>query len=135
MADNIMLEIAKWLADQGAGTFHLDTNTGWGIYVINQPSGIDKVVLLTPTPAASDADIPTTRKSFQVMAVAKKTSDAYAKAKEVHDLMARQIAVQLETIYVFSFTATTSPYYLSRDDDKRARVVANYVAFARGNNV
>jgi len=135
MADTFMEELGKYLDAQGVGTYSLDSDTGWGIYVINQPSGIEKIVLITPTPGTSDPDIPTTSRNFQILTIARKTKLALDKAKEIYDLLARQTDVDLATIKVFSFTAVSDPFYLGRDDDKRARIASNYTAFARGSHV
>ncbi len=135
MPDTFMEEIGIYLAAQGVGTYGLDTDIDWGIYVINQPGAIEKVVLITPTPSTSDPDIPTTTRTFQVLTLARSTKEALDKAGEIHDLLARQIDVDLSSIKVFSFTAVSMPFYLGRDADKRARIAANYSAFAQGNHV
>jgi len=135
MADNFMDELAAYFQTNSVGTVGLNTNTGWGVYVIHQPGTIDKVVVITPFASVSDPDIPTTNRNFQVMVVAPSTKEALDKAKGVHDLLARKIAVQLTTIYVFSFSVSSMPNYAGQDERERARIVADYTAFARGSHV
>jgi len=125
-------ELGEWLEDQGVGTFGMDSGTGWGIYIINAPPEIKNSVIISPTPSASDGEIPVTRRNFQVMVLSENTASAMDKAKEIYNLLHRRWNIALPTLTCYNFTSVGMPSYLGIDEQERAMLVANYTAFVKG---
>jgi len=135
MEDNFFDELGKWLATQSVGTFGMDNGTGWGIYVLMSPPDIGKSIVLIPTPSASDPEIPTTRRNFQVLVLSSDPQESLDKARTIYNLLHRAWGVALTTIYCYNFTSTGMPFYLGMDEQERAEIVANYTAFLKGQKV
>ena len=132
MADTFLEEVGKYLGAQGVGTYGLDSGTGWGIYIYNHPAKIGKVVLLTPSQAPPDPEIPMTTWNIQVLFKSKSGKEIVDQAKVVYDLLHRQENVTLVTMIVDRFTARTTPAYLGIDDNERPMVAIEFEALVHG---
>lgn len=129
---SFLSELGAYMDTNGIGTAGLDANSGWGIYGMKRPANIDKVIVLSPNPAGTSPDIPTTGKEFQVLISSTNEGDSEVKAQEIIDLLHRVNGVDLATIHVFGFNTISGPFKIGVDENEKTILSINFVALLRG---
>lgn len=129
---SFLSELADYMETNSIGTAGLDANTGWGIYSMKRPANIDKVIVLSPNPAGTSPDIPTTGKEFQVLIYSTSEGDSEVKAQEIIDLLHRVSGIALATIHVFGLNTITGPFKIGLDENEKTILSINFVALLRG---
>ena len=123
---SVAYSIAQELANDGVGT--IGAETGWCITVGTQPETPDACVTIYDTGGAGPEsdDLDDVSAAIQVRVRARTYLDAYAKAREVRDLLLGGPAFILSSDRFYLIHTTSDIASLGLDDNKRTLLVASY---------